>query len=318
MPILTRSVSEGAPCEGENTMGRGEEYTRSQGPPSLGRRAAIFLQRTLLVVSSRRSVMTTILVAGTTILLGCMPHNRTGTIPTSSPTPTLTLPPAPLTNVKELLDKAIAARGGEAALKKLYHLHTRGKGKSTPGNVVSGMNFRSTVSLPDRIRDEWDYENGTKFIQVLDREKGFVSINATVKEMDKGNMKSVKESLHVNEILSLVCLKDPKYTLEPLPEQRREGVMTLGFNVKCKDQPDVMMCFDKETNLPLMVRNKVTDSNLFIEREQDIFFSHYEAVEGLQFPKRWVIYNDGNLSMELNFETLKFLEKAEDVLFAKP
>lgn len=260
--------------------------------------------------------MTTILVM--TTFVGCMPYRPTTTKVTTGLVPTLTLPTAPLTNVKELLEKAVTARGGEAALKKLRGVAYQGKGKSTPSGVVSNMTFRTTVALPDRIRDETDYDNGTRFVQVLQRTKGWVSINGTVKEMDTVNLKSIQESLYVSELLTLLPLRDAKFTLEPLPEQRREGVMTIGFIVKSKDQRDVMMCFDKETSLPLLCKSKVTDSNLFVEHEQEIFFTHFESVEGLQFPRRWVIYTDGNLSMELNYETLKFVEKMDDVLFAKP
>lgn len=265
--------------------------------------------------------MTTLCVMAAIFLmggLGCMPYRPTATKATTGPVPTLTLPTAPLTNVKELLDKAITARGGEAALKKLSSVAYQGKGKSTPSNVVSNMTFRTTVALPDRIRDETDYDNGTKFVQVLQRSKGWVSINGSVKEMDSINLKSIQESLYVSHLLTLLPLRDARYTLEPLPEQRREGVMTVGFTVKCKDQRDVMMYFDRETSLPLLCKTRITDSNLYVEHEQEIFFTRYEAIDGLQFPRRWVIYTDGNLSMELNYETLKFIDKLDDILFAKP
>ncbi|MFT3879806.1 MAG: hypothetical protein QM703_09120 [Gemmatales bacterium] len=41
-------------------------------------------------------------------------------------------------------------------------------------------------------------------------------------------------------------------------------------------------------------------------------------MQGIQFPKRWNIYHDGNKSMELNFDEFKLLDKIEDILFAKP
>mgnify|MGYP002073127856 CR=1 FL=1 len=249
---------------------------------------------------------------------GCMPKNRTAKIPTSGVTPTLALPTTPLTNVPELLAKAIAARGGEKALRKLSTVSYQGTGKTAPGNVVSNMVFRNIVALPDRLRDETDYENGTKFVQAIQQGKGWMSINGVVRDIDQINQRSMAESLHVNQVLTLLPLRDPRFKLEPLPEKRREGTMTVGFVVRCENEREVTLCFDQETSLPLLCKSKVIDANLGSDHDQEIFFYRYEAVEGLQFPRRWMIYTDGQLSMELNYESIKFLEKVDDILFAKP
>lgn len=252
------------------------------------------------------------------VLNGCMPYKPVASKVTTGPVPTIKAATTVMTKPKELLEKAIAARGGEAQLKKQLSLSTKGKGRSAPLNIVANFQFRTITALPNRIRDETDYEDGTKFVQVLDRDKGWVSINGTVKEMDAVNFKSMQESLYFSELLTLVPMREERYTLEPLPEQRKEGVIVQGFIVKSKDHSDVTFYFEKENNLLLLGKTKVIDPNSLIEHSQETYFTSYESVQGLLFPKRWVIYTDGNKSMELNFEEMKFIDKMDPIFFVKP
>lgn len=252
---------------------------------------------------------------------GCMPNRPQATkADTTAPLPTLKLPAAVMSKPYDVLEKAIQARGGEANLKKLLAVSYRGKGISAPGGAVSPFVFRTVTALPDRQRNESDYQDGTKFVQVQNKNKGWISINGSVKENDNdvAAMKSMKDQLYVNRVLTLLPLRDKAFTLEPLPEQRKEGVMTEGFVVKQKDQPDVTLFFDKETGELLLSRTKSLDANTLVAHEEETLYTKYQTVEGVPFPMRWVIYNDGNKSMELNYEELKFLDKVDDILFAKP
>jgi hypothetical protein len=249
---------------------------------------------------------------------GCMPYHPNPTRVTTGPVPTFRHPDAPLCNPKEVLERAIMARGGEALLKRLQSVYFTGDGLSAPQNQVAHFKFHTTSELPSRIRDETDYDGGLKFIQVLDRDKGWVSNNGDVKGMDAVNLQSIREQLYVNLLLTLVPLREARMTLEALPQRRLEGVIAQGFIIKSQGQRDVTLYFEKENGLPLMVKTRSIDPNTLIEHDQETYFSGYAAMHGIQFPKRWNVYHDGNKSMELNFEDFKFLDKVDDILFAKP
>jgi hypothetical protein len=252
---------------------------------------------------------------------GCMPHRPQATkADTTAPLPTLKLPAVVMSKPQEVLEKAIKARGGEANLKKFQAVSYRGKGISAPGGAISPFVFRTITALPDRTRNETDYQDGTRFVQVYSKGKGWISINGSVKEndIDAAAMKAKKDELYVNQLLTLLPLRDKSYTLEPIPEQRKEGVITQGFTVKQKDQPDVTFYFDKESGELLLTRTKSLDANTLVVHEEETFYTKYQAMQGIPFPMRWVTYNDGNKSMELTFEELKFLDKVDDILFAKP
>ncbi|MBL8823155.1 MAG: hypothetical protein JNJ77_11245 [Planctomycetia bacterium] len=252
------------------------------------------------------------------VLAGCMPNPPRSTVPVTGPAPTFRKPTAPLSKPKEVLERAITARGGEALLKKLLQVTYKGKGKSTPSNVVSSFDFITISALPHSIRDESTYEDGTKFVQVLGKEKGWVSISGKVKEMDPAAVRAVREQLYFNNLMTLVPLRDVAYTLEPLQEERKEGVMTQGFTVKCKDQQDLTLYFDKDTGLPMIAKTRVFDPNLLIDRDQETIFTRYAVMQGIQFPQRWVIYTDGNKAMELTFEELTLHNKVDDIIFTRP
>ena len=255
------------------------------------------------------------------VVAGCMPYRPQATkLSPTAPLPTIRLPEAVMSKPLEVLEKAIQARGGEAGLKKLLAVSYRGKGISAPGGAVSPFVFRTITALPDRQRNESDYQDGTKFVQVYNRGKGWISINNSVKDNDNdlAAMKSMKDQLYVNRVLTLLPLRDKSFTLEPLPEQRKEGMMTQGFVVKQKDQPDVSLFFDKETGELLLSRTRSLDANTLVAHDEETFYTRYQTVQGIPFPMRWVIYNDGNKSMELNYEELKFLDKVDDILFVKP
>lgn len=249
---------------------------------------------------------------------GCMPYHPNPTRVTTGPVPTFRHPDAPLCNPKEVLERAIQARGGEALLKQLQTVSYTGNGLSAPQNQVAHFKFRTTSVLPDRVRDETDYDGGLKFVQVLDREKGWISTNGDVKGMDSTNIQSIREQLYVNYLLTLVPLREARFTLAPMPERRLEGVIAQGFVIHCKGQRDVTLYFEKENGLPLMVKAKTIDPNTLIEHDQETYFSGYAAMQGIQFPKRWNVYHDGNKSMELNFDDFKLLDKVNDPVFAKP
>lgn len=250
---------------------------------------------------------------------GCMPyHEGTAKKVTTAPVPTIKKADTPLCDTKQVIDRAIQARGGEGLLKKLGAVIYVGRGKSAPQNQEANFLFRTISALPDRIRDESEYEGGVKFVQVVNKDKGWIWANNEVKEMDAVNLRWVREQLYVNKLLTLLPLKEPGITLEALPDQRKEGVIVQAMVVKAKDQRDVTLYFEKENGLLLCYKTRAFDPNTYIEKDHETYFTQYVSMQGIQFPRRWVVYSDGNKSMELYYDELKFLPQVDDVLFAKP
>src|SRR5262245_52351404 len=184
--------------------------------------------------------------------LGCQPTAlvthavRSGPLEFKKPT-------APTPDPKRVLDDAIQARGGEALLEKLRQNFCLGEGINIILNQPQRFQFKTHSALPDRLRDESRYENGMHTLQILDGAKGWVSLGRDLKNMDVKNMdavtlQSLRDQLYVNNLMTLVPLKEPRYTLVALPEQRKDGYSCEAFTVQSKDQRDVTFFFDKATH----------------------------------------------------------------------
>jgi len=240
---------------------------------------------------------------------------RSGPLPFATAT-------SPLPDPRQVIEDAIRARGGEAVLKKLLNNYCTGEGQSIILNQPHRFRFKTHCSLPDRLRDESLYENGLHFLQIVNGDKGWSKEwnkgQALVSDMDAVNLKSTRETLYGNHLMTLVPLRDPKYRLTPLPEQRKDGYPCQAFTVQLDGYPDVTFYIEKETHLPLVLQTMTLDPNTLVSKKQEIYFREYRETDGLRFPMRWVIYNEGNKAMELKFTEVKLLGAAEPQFFAKP
>ncbi len=255
------------------------------------------------------------------VCTGCMPADpiprpsHSGPLPFASAT-------GPLDDPKQVLDDAIQARGGEAVLKKLMNNYCTGEGQSIILNEPHRFRFKTHCSLPDRLRDESVYENGLHFLQVVSGGKGWSKEwnkdQTVVTELDAVNLRTTRETLYGNHLMTLVPLRDPKFKLTPLPEQRKDGYLCRAFSVQSDGHPDTTFFFDKDTRLPLVLRTKTLDPNTLVVKNQEIYFRDYQTTDGLKFPMRWVIYNDGNKAFELKFAEIKLLNSVEPQFFEKP
>jgi hypothetical protein len=249
--------------------------------------------------------------------LGCMPTTPVAKPTRASPV-AVSRPLGALSDPKTVLEDAIQAMGGEATLRRKRHNFCTGEGQTILLNQPERFRFKTISSLPGRKRDEWSFDNGVTIIQVVDGEKGWVSENKVDREMDPVNLKAEQEQLYVNYLLTLIPLKGPAFTLQALPEQRKDGYLCQAFRVKSAGRRDVTLFFDQESHLPLVLKTIVFDPNRSIEKDEETYFRDYKDLDGLKFATRWVVYNEGNKAMEITFNDFKLLEKVEDQFFTKP
>ncbi len=80
---------------------------------------------------------------------------------------------------------------------------------------------------------------------------------------------------------------------------------------------DVILYFDRETDLLAMSETRYKDARSGKEVTQDTVFTGYQDVSGLQTPARVSIRRDGRLAVEANVDT-RFVEKLNARVFAKP
>ena len=237
----------------------------------------------------------------------------------------LALAPAPVRAAdepKDILAKAIKAHGGEELLTKNKAAQTKAKGKITlPG--VGDVEFTQEVSymIPDKLRESMELTIMGMTINTLtlvNGDKMTIELNGkeiTVPDQAKDSLKDVG---HVLEIARLVPLKDKKYELTLIGEDKVEGKKVTGVRVSAKDKKDVSVYFYQDTGLLAKMEFRGADPGTGKEvNEERIITEYTKNKAGVPEPKKIIVKHDGKQFLEAEMLELKSLEKLDDDVFKK-
>ncbi len=224
--------------------------------------------------------------------------------------------------MKALIDKAIKARGGEAKLAKFKaetftfkgKIHFDGNGIDITGEAAFQVPTRSRIQIEGTIDG-----NKFKMIQVVDGDKGWVHNEGKTEAMDKDTLVEEKESLHAGLVDRLISLKDKSLQLSPLGEAKVGDRTAVGVRVSHKGRRDINLFFDKEKGFLLKRERQGKDFMMGgKEFSEELFYSDYKEVEGVQIAMKLVMKRDGKDYVAAELTEVTLAEKLEDNLFAKP
>ena len=226
------------------------------------------------------------------------------------------------TEVRAVLDRAIAAHGGAeklarytaATMKIRGRLHNaRGETCDFTGvTAAAARKLRVEVNLTVLGRD-------CKAVQVLNGNQGWVAQNDQVRPMTAEQLDEEKEHLYVGVVSHLVALREKRYRVAPLGEGQVGGREAVGVRVRHKDRRDVNLYFDKATGL--LLRTECVAKDLKSGGREfvvETLYDDYRPVAGVQVAHRFVIRRDGRLYVQSEAVEVKMAEKLDDRLFARP
>jgi hypothetical protein len=225
-------------------------------------------------------------------------------------------------DAKALVEKAIKAHGGGDNIDKVKAGTMTMKGKVyRDGNEID---YTGSVAFqgPDKQRVEVAFSAGGmnfKFVQVLNKDKGWTALNDTVNELDKDTVAEVLEGLHANGLEGLypALFKDAK--LSTLGEVKVDGKPALGVRVETKGRRDVSLFFDKETHQLVKSERRAKDALTGgDEFSEEKFYGDLKEVGGVKVPHKLTIKRDGKVYLESEITEYKPVEKVDDSQFAKP
>lgn len=223
-------------------------------------------------------------------------------------------------DVKGILDKAIKATGGEETLAKYKAVTWKGKGKINLMGTEIEFTIEAAVQPPkqSRGRSEGDF-SGTKFerLQVVNGDKGWVSLMGNVDEMPAAQLAAAKEDLYAGWVATLLPLRDPAFKLVPLGESQVADRPAVGVKVSHKDHKDISLYFDKQKGWLVKAQRRATDM-MGQEVDQETFFSDYKEAKGVQHARKQLTKRDGTVFLEIAITDYTPVEKLDDKLFAKP
>lgn len=215
---------------------------------------------------------------------------------------------------RALVDKAIKAHGGEAALTKYKAGQMKGKGTL---EVAGGLTIAQEVVflLPDKFKESIEFDfNGQKvnMVYAFDGTKVAIKVNGQEMKADDKLLAEFKEAGHMLKIGRLVALKDKAYELSPLGEMKVEGKPALGLRVVTKGFKDVSLFFDKESGLLLKMERRGVDPMSGQEFAEERFIQEYQKLDDVPVPKKVLINRDGKKFLELEVLEMKFLETVDE------
>ena len=219
---------------------------------------------------------------------------------------------------KEVIQAAIKAHGGKAALSKYPAEQYDFEGSmSIMGQEVT---LSGTAMQADGGRFRMDMEanaGGQKvnIVQIANGKK--VSFKMTAGGQDlpapEGALDELKMASVLCDVLKIYPLLDEKrFDLKAGEDADVDGKKASVIVVTAKDlSKDVTLYFDKASGR-LVKENRKASGPEGKEVNQETIYSDYKEIEGVHIPMKQTVYMDGAKFMTLTSANYKFLDKVAD------
>jgi hypothetical protein len=222
-----------------------------------------------------------------------------------------------------IVAKAVKAHGGLDKLAKLKKAAFQSKAKGTV-HEAGGIDITMETSTQGgKFKHVVEGEVASmKFTQNLgyDGKKFWMTING--KEFKLGDQKKIlaeiKEKLYAEDVAALLFFKKKGYELSPLGEVKVDGRPALGVRVSSPGHRDVNLYFDKAKGLLVKTEARSVDVMTDKEITEEKLLRDYKETDGFLIPTKVSVLHDGKKHVDLEVEEVKFVDKFEDSVFAKP
>lgn len=222
--------------------------------------------------------------------------------------------------VQTILDQAIAAHGGEKNLATLKAGYLQSKGTVYLPEPVQITNL-TVYQLPDRLKQIQEIDNHGQKVRMVTgfaHDKAWMTLNGKNREVDKKILTEIGEALHLLRVNRLVALREKPFRLAVLPEVQVNKRPAQGLRVSLEGHRDVDLYFDRETHLLVMLAHQVPDARSGKEVMEVRLYSDYHSVNGIQEPKKVVMWRGGQKFLEGDVTEAQILEKVDTKIFESP
>src|SRR6516164_1123472 len=210
---------------------------------------------------------------------------------------------------KALLDKAIAAHGGEKNLSAMQAGFIKAKGRL---NLRDGLQFtqQTYYQLPDRLKEIQEFVGQKSvFTSVVNGDNAWITVNGQAQTLDKNIISELKEATYLLQVNRLIPLKEKNFQLSLLRQDSVNGHLADGIKVTSEGHKDVHLYFDKESHLLVKLQRQALDVNSGKEVKEERFFSDFRPINGIQEPQKVAISRNGQKFVEAEVIEAKILEK---------
>jgi hypothetical protein len=215
---------------------------------------------------------------------------------------------------RAVIEKAVQAHGGAAVLDK----YPAGRAKSK-GTVVIQMTqfpFTSelTYQMPGKVRSTFEVTTMNvrrSVTYVASGEKVSAFAGGLAQEMPAPQIEELRTAVYVQNLTRLTpLLSDKKLRLAATPEKTVDGQQVDGVIVSSSGRKDVRLYFDRKTHLLAAVERPGFDAVGKPVEHQEIY-SGYQEANGLKYPTKTVVKQNGNPYLQSETIEFKPLEKID-------
>jgi hypothetical protein len=219
----------------------------------------------------------------------------------------------------KILDAAIQAAGGEGRLAKARLMSRTARGTIYNAGKEISFSTQLLFAPPDRLRDAIEVEVNNKKMQVtrvVNGDKGWTSAGGATLDIGSVELQELREELYYLWLTTLLPLKDPAFTLAPLPETKINGQAAVGLKISRKEHEDVKLYFGRDSGLLVKAARRAQVTGIPVDKEY--LYSEPRDFDGVKLPARQLEKIAGTKSFELTITRVEFPARAEDSAFAKP
>ena len=217
---------------------------------------------------------------------------------------------------RDLLEKALVAKGGAARLAKIQRVTLTGSGKIVVGPQEIPAKLTRRFSAPDKMRVDLELSFGGQTGQVLTILNGDKAWNRQPQtgliELPPEGVTGLANQLWRDQEFILLRHRDKGARVRALGDRTRDGKTYDAVEVARADgEVSVTLLLDKQTRLPGFM--------LYGERGIDAVetYSQYKTVDGVKIAHhRETTSPEGTIIVDI--ATVKFNEAMDPALFAKP
>jgi hypothetical protein len=224
-------------------------------------------------------------------------------------------------DVTPILDKAIAALGGEAKLTKAMTATWTGTGTISFNENDAPIKNKTTIDGLERLRTEIEFEiNGmpVKGVTVLNGKKGWRKFGEDSQPLEDDRVAGAAQGAYLLAVSTTILpLKTKGFKAEAAPDEKVGDKPAAVVKGTGPDGKTFMLYFDKESGLLLKMTATVQGFQGDDVKSETIY-SDYKDFDGIKRASRVETKRDGNPFVKMEYSGFKLIEKPDAKTFAEP
>ncbi len=226
-------------------------------------------------------------------------------------------------DAKAVIEKAIAALGGEAKLAALESkaIETKSTGTLSFGGNDGKFSTKVVTKGLTQFRQEFSGDfggNEVKGVTVLDGDKGWRKFGDNTGKLEDEALANQKRAVYLSIVPAIILpLKGKDFKVESTKEDKVGDKPVVVLKIVGPDKKDFELSFDKESGLPVKMTATVAGFQ-GEEFTQESTYNKYKDFDGVKRATKVENKRDGQKFIDMEVTDVKVLDKTDAKTFGEP